>query len=509
MMMSKSLPYWPINPSLSPSPWITFQVDLLRSLVAVFPAAFLWGASFPLAIAGVVGNGQDAGRVVGRVYAANTVGAILGAVMFSIVMIPQFGTQNAQRVLVLVALVSAAVVFGSLLFGGKGEQIEETPRRDPRERERMGTPGAIVVAVAMLVAIVAMIRVPRVPDGLIAYGRFLPTYTSEPQYLYVGEGMNSSIAVSQEESGARNFHVSGKVEASSLPQDMRLQRMLGHLSALLTNEPKTVLVVGFGAGVTAGSFVTYPGIKRIVICEIEPLIPKVVSTYFTAQNYGVAKDPRVEIVYDDARHFILTTKEKFDVITSDPIHPWVKGAATLYTKEYFELVKQHLNPGGVVTQWVPLYESFPDVVKSEVATFFNVFPDGTVWSNDINGKGYDVLLAGHATPQTINVDSIQNRLAQPENARAAASLQEVGFNSAMSLLTTYGGQARDLAPWLVDAEINRDSNLRLQYLAGMGLNTYQNAAIYDEMLRYRKFPENLIVGADSEKDFIRQSLGGR
>ena len=174
-------------------------------------------------------------------------------------------------------------------------------------------------------------------------------------------------------------------------------------------------------------------------------------------------------MYDDARHFILTTKEKFDVITSDPIHPWVKGAATLYTKEYFELVKQHLNPGGVVTQWVPLYESSPDVVKSEVATFFNVFPDGTVWSNDIQGKGYDVVLAGHATPQTINIDSMQARLARPGESRSACSRsRRSGSPSALSLLATYGGQARDLAPWLADAEINRDSNLRLQYLAGHG-----------------------------------------
>jgi spermidine synthase len=218
--------------------------------------------------------------------------------------------------------------------------------------------------------------------------------------------------------------------------------MLGHMSALLVKDPKSVLVVGFGAGVTAGAFVTHPGIKRIVICEIEPLIPEVVSTYFTRENHDVTHDPRVQIVYDDARHYILTTKEKFDVITSDPIHPWVKGAATLYTKEYFDLVKQHLNPGGVVTQWVPLYESLPDVVKSELATFFDVFPDGTVWSNDIQGKGYDVVLSGHASPQQIDLDSIQRELAQPEYAAAAQSLGEVGFGSAMALFATYGGQAR-------------------------------------------------------------------
>ena len=503
-MMARSLPYWPINPTLSPSPWITFQLDLVRALVAVFPAAFLWGASFPLAIAAVVVPGQDSGRIVGRVYAANTVGAIVGSIVFSVIVVPYLGTREAERMLIGVAIVSAVVVFASL-FGVPTEASQATPVPSRISFFEIGRLGAVGGALALAVVLAA--AVPSVPDGLIAYGRFLATYTTEPKYLYVGEGISSSIAVSEEPTGARNFHVAGKVEASSLPQDMRLQRMLGHLSALLVKDPASVLVVGFGAGVTAGAFTTYPGIRRIVICEIEPLIPRVVSTYFTRENYDVAHDPRVEIVYDDARHYILTTKERFDVVTSDPINPWVKGAATLYTREYFELVKAHLKPGGVVTQWVPLYESYPDVVKSEVATFFGVFPDGTVWSNDLQGRGYDVVLAGHASAETIDVDSLQARLLRPENARVAASLGEVGFTSAFSLLATYGGQARDLAPWLADAQINRDGNLRLQYLAGLGLNTYENASISDAMLRYRQFPENLFTGSDGSKGYLREAIG--
>jgi len=318
--------------------------------------------------------------------------------------------------------------------------------------------------------------------------------------------MNSSIVVSELANGVRNFHVAGKIEASSEPQDMRLQRMLGHISALLHPNPKSVLVVGFGAGVTAGSFVLHPEVKRIVICEIEPLIPEVVSQYFRNENYNVVNDPRVEIVYDDARHFILTTKEKFDVITSDPIHPWVKGAATLYTKEYFDLVKKHLNPGGIVTQWVPLYESHLDVVKSEFATFFNVFPTGTVWSNDINGKGYDVVLAGRADPMRIDVDAMQTRLDKSDHGRIAQSLGEVGFSSAVALMSTFAGQAPDLTSWLKGAEINTDRNLRLQYLAGFGLNTYENASIYDNMLAFRRYPEQLFVASPPSELLLREAL---
>jgi len=185
---------------------------------------------------------------------------------------------------------------------------------------------------------------------------------------------------------------------------------------------------------------------------------------------------------------VLTTRETFDIITSDPIHPWVKGAATLYTKEYFEMVKRHLKPGGVATQWVPLYESNLDVVKSEMATFFEVFPNGAIWGNPSNGLGYDVVLSGQVDPLRVDVAALQDRLNQPAYAAVAVSLREVGLRSAEDLLATYAGSGADLQPWLKGAEINRDRNLRLQYLAGLGLNTYEGAAIYNEILAHRRDP---------------------
>ncbi len=118
-------------------------------------------------------------------------------------------------------------------------------------------------------------------------------------------------------------------------------------------------------------------------------------------------DPRTQIVYDDARHFVLTTPEKFDIITSDPIHPWVKGSATLYSKEYFELVKQHLNPGGIVTQWVPLYESDAETVKSEIATFFDVFPNGTIWANELTAAATTSSCWARRLLREMDVDAMQ------------------------------------------------------------------------------------------------------
>jgi spermidine synthase len=268
-----------------------------------------------------------------------------------------------------------------------------------------------------------------------------------------------------------------------------------------------VLVVGFGAGVTAGSFVPYPEVQRLTICEIEPLIPQVVSRWFVRENNDVLHDARTHVVYDDARSFILTTREKFDIITSDPIHPWVKGAASLYTREYFEAVRRHLEPGGVVTQWVPLYESTADAVKSEIATFLDVFPNGTIWANNVNGGGYDIVLLGQAEPTKIDIAALARRFGDTRYAAVGASLGEVGFDSPIALFSTYAGDGADLGPWLAGATINRDRSLRLQYLAAVGLNSYQSEAIYNGLAAYRRFPDSLFVADSAWIERLRAMIG--
>jgi spermidine synthase len=487
-MIAQSVPFWPINPLLSTDPLYTFQIDMVRVVWSILPAALLWGASFPLALAAAAGPGEESSSLVARVYAANTAGAILGALAFSLIVVPAIGTQGAEKALVYLAALGALAVLGPLVLRGKTIF------------------GMVGVLAAMGLSVFVAVRVPAVPPELIAYGRRIMINMGRSQILKTGEGINSSIAISRWDDGAIQFHVSGKVEASTETYDMRLQRLLGHMPALFHPNPKSVLIVGFGAGVTAGSFVPHPSIQRIAICEMEPLIPPTATEYFPRENYHVKDDPRTQIYYDDARHFVLATPEKFDIITSDPIHPWVKGSATLYSKEYFELVKSHLNPGGIVTQWVPLYESDEETVKSEVATFFDVFPGGSVWANELSGGGYDVFLLGQATPAPVDVDAMEAKLASPTYARVAQSLRDVGFTSAVGLLSVYAGQDSDLKPWLQNAEINRDWNLRLQYLAGLALNRSQEGSIYGNMLSYRRFPKNVFAASAATMEQLRQAI---
>ena len=542
-MIARSLPYWPIVPEMSTSPWYTFQLDLVRCLWAVLPPACLWGASFPFALAAVASRGEDPGRLVGGVYAANTIGAIAGALAFSLLLVPAIGTDGCERALIGLAAAAALAALIPLL-------------RPTRGAARLG--GAAALVVAMAAAGGFAWSVTRVPWAVVAFGRQaanmiagvapgivkdVPEGPGEPDVFctYVGEGTNVSVAVTMTREGVRSFHGAGKIQASNLPTDMRLQRMLGHLPALLHKKPESVLVVACGAGVTAGSFVVHPDVKRIVICDIEPLVPTVVTPMFGAENYhvvnGIAREnphmvdgKQVEVVYDDGRHFLRTTREKFDIITSDPIDPWVKGCAALNTVEYYQMCRDHLNPGGVVALWFPLQESNLEATKSVIATFFRVFPNGILWSNEHAGLGsdalwgdqryaYDAVLFGQVEPTVIDVDELRRRLDRPDHRLVKQSLREVGFGESeamdegmamrdevIDLLATYAGQASSLEGWSRDAQINTDRNLRLQYLAGMWLNTHMGQQILAGILAYYRFPERTFVGSPERIRALKQAL---
>ena len=170
----------------------------------------------------------------------------------------------------------------------------------------------------------------------------------------------------------------------------------------------------------------------------------------------------------------------------------------MYSVEYFNLCKEHLNPGGIVTQWVPLYETSEAAVKSEFATFFQIFPHSTVWDSDIFREGYDVVMLGQAEPMLIDVDALQIRL--ENDPTLLSSLEDVELGSAIYLLGTYAGQAGDLTDWLHDATINYDRSLRLQYLAGLSLDLYLSGDIFASMSEYRRYPEDLFI-ATAETEF--------
>jgi spermidine synthase len=526
-IITNKIPYRALDLTRIADAWHLFRNDLMWCILAVLPPALFWGASFPLALAAAAIRGEDPGRLVGRVYASNTIGAIAGSLGFSMIGIPFLGSGESQKILIILSGSAAIIMIAHYLF--TRISTEPLQKNKPKSFINIRTT-ALITAIIVVVALVIS-NITTIPWGAVAYGRYMSSYGNleginktlpEPpaetvKPLYVGEGLNGTVAVTLTSTGITQFHSVGKVQASTEPLDMRLQRMLGHITALLTEKPESVLVIGCGAGITAGTFVTYPEVKKIVVCDIESLIPRLVAPMFSKVNYGIAdgiskqnphlvKGKEVRFEYDDGRHYIRTSDEKFDIISSDPIDPWGKGAGALYTLEYFESCKSHLKPGGSMSLWVPLYQGSPESVKSMISTFFRVFPEGIIWSNDNQGTGYDIVLFGQKEHTVIDIEKLNTRFSSEEYAQVRQSLADIEFYSLQDLLITYAGRASDMKEWMSGSQTNTDKNMRLSYLSGLAANTYAQGDIFFEICKYYKFPLDLFSVSREKQDALDQRI---
>ena len=223
------------------------------------------------------------------------------------------------------------------------------------------------------------------------------------------------------------------------------------------------------------------------------------------------------MVYDDGRHFLRTSHEKFDIITSDLVDPWIKGCAALNTVEYYRMCRDHLKPGGITCIWVPINEGSLDTAKSVIATFFQVFPNGILWTNEQDGQGYDAVLFGQVEPTVIDVGELQRRLDRPDHQLVKQSLREVGFGRSRRASTGWTGSGRGDRPaghilragarlkeWSRGAQINTDRNLRLQYLAGLSLNSDMGRQILSGILAYYRFPDRTFVGSPAAIEALKE-----
>jgi spermidine synthase len=470
-------------------------LHVLRAIDVILPSAVLWGMSFPFALAAAGGGHGDTAQSSGNVYAANTIGAIAGSLGISFWAIPQQGTRWAAQVLAVGAGLSAA-----LLFWAASRRVRAQATQGRRSL-RLLSP-ALVLAVSFTAAAF----LPGLSRVFLAHGRYVWWVDPRDEYPYVSEGAASTVAVHIAPDGYRNFHVSGRVEATNNPNDLRTERLIGHLSAIPHPRPESVLVVGLGGGITAGTLALYPEVKRMVICEIEPRVVGA-AQLFSAENYAVLSDPRVQVVFDDARHFLATTREKFDIITSDPIHPWVRGNSLLFSREYYAIVKAHLKPGGIATQWVPLYETSELAIKVQLRTFMDAFPNGTMWNTVTGGKGFDVVLVGGLEPLRIDIPATERRMfADP---RMSDSFKQVRITSVIDLLSCYGASGKDMQRWLEGAPINRDFSLKLEYISGLALDQKEADAIYSHMAADRTFPAETFTGPPEQVDELRRRILGR
>jgi spermidine synthase len=443
----------------------------------MFVPAFFMGVAFPLAGTIHAGWRERVGGAVGEVFTYNTIGAILGSAASGFVLIYAFGAERSLQMLSVVNVGIGLAVGASLL------------------RWRAAPWVIAAGAAALLVALGADRSWGRYWDvdyfaifrnnqrGAFDTPERIREALEHTHVLYYFEGANETISVIQPKGSQQAFIVNGRPEATTSPGDVQCQRTLGHLPMLLHPNPRKVFVLGTGTGMTLGATSIHPEVERIVLAEIEPGVIGATRT-FADWNHRVLDDPRLKIVFNDGRNFLATTREKFDVITADPIHPWSGGAAYLYTKEYFDSVAAHLTPGGIATQWLPIYELTVRDVKTVLRTFSESFRYVLVWLTYV-----DAEIVGSNAPLAVDEAALARRMARPEIARDLAS---VLMGTPEQFLSYFVMGTEGVQSYRADGVVNTDDNLFLEFSAPesiglghlMGENVTALAAAREGLLPY-------------------------
>ena len=372
--------------------WVAL-LQLLLSVGALLLVTVCIGATFPCALAATATAAAAIGRQLGRLYAANTVGAVAGVVLGGLVLVPAWGLHGSIKAAIIASLLMATALWIAARGG-----------------HRSWLPAGAALVVAGMVALLPpwdariMSAGPAVYAKSIlgdAQGRSFRNQLAGEGVLFYRDGKSGSVAVTQ--FGRHTLlRINGKIDAST-GSDMPTQLMLAHLPLLAHPAPREVFVLGLGSGVTAAAVLAYP-VERVDVLEIEPAVIEA-SRFFAAVQGRTLADPRLRLVVGDGRSFLRATPSRYDVIISEPSNPWIRGMAGLFSVEFFALARERLRPGGIMLQWLQTYNLAPEDLRMVVATFRSVFPAASVWQPSIG----DLLLLGRVEASPLNLTTIRAR----------------------------------------------------------------------------------------------------
>ena len=424
----------------------------------MFVPAFFMGLAFPMAGRIHAEYKRHVGRAVGEVLAYNTVGAILGAAVAGMALIYVFGVERSLQMLIVVNIGFGLFV----LFSGKGTRLVSW--------------GVSALALGLLLFLAADRTSLRIWDPkyfAVFRSNQLEAFNTpdkirdaiaNTEVLYYAEGTESIVSSIKVKGGEQSFITNGRIEASSHVQGQQNMFALSHLPMLLHKNPKRALVVGLGSGMSLGAISVHPGVEELLLVELEPRVLGVARTFET-YNHKVLDNPKLKIVFNDGRNFLLTTPKKFDVITADPIHPWFRGAGYLYTSEYFKLASERLLPGGILCQWLPIYELSTEDVKSIIKTFNQHFKHTMLFLTH-----YDAELIGSNAPIVIDEASLARRIAEPA---ISDDLKRVTMGSADDMLSYFLMGTNGMKEFSKDGVVNTDENLFLEFSAPFSIGKTQ------------------------------------
>lgn len=444
--------------------------NLTLAFTYMLGPAFLMGLAFPVAGKINAEGTRRIGHAVGSVMASNTVGAILGSAVSGYVMIYVFGIERSLQLLVVVNIGLGALLLLSI------------------RHNKMADWSVVVLTLAALAVLITQPHRFTIWDAkyFAIFQNNQPSAYDTPerkkdaidntQVLFYHEGVDSTISSIKIKGADQAVLVNGKVVASSALKDRQCQLTLGHLPMLMHSNPRKVLVVGLGTGMTLGAVSVHPGIEDLTLVEIEPNVLGAART-FGAYNNHVLDNPSLKIVYNDGRNFLMTTQSAYDVITADPIHPWTQGSGYLYTAEYFKIASEHLLPGGIMCQWLPIYELSVADLKSVVKTFAQNFKYTMAWLTQ-----YDAELIGSNAPLLIDEGRLHQRLSDPAVHR---DLQAVMMGTVEDFLSYFIMGTDAMTAFSRDGIVNTDDNLYLEFSTPASLERNVMQANIEALSHYR------------------------
>ncbi len=478
------LPYWFGRASafLKPDP-TSYPVHLLLQatvcLIVMFPAAFLMGAVLPVATRLATPRLSSSGTHLGRVFAWNTIGAVVGAGVTGLILLPRLGLAGVFGVGIGINLAAAI-----LSWHPAPSQVRSSWRFGLRSPAGRMASVVFVLVVGPLLSqrmfseswnrslTLGLWRNPGSVSSLQEFGKVMDQY----HLLFHRDGSGSTVSINGWNDGSReqlNLRVNGKPDAST-SGDMATQLLLGHLPMILHEGASRALVVGLGSGITSGAMLLHPSLKKLETVEISPEVADA-ARLFSSWNHQVLSDSRMRLAIEDARSYLERGRARYDVIVSEPSNPWMSGVAGLFTQEFYQDCRSHLAPGGLMVQWVHLYDNRQEALDMVVGTLATVFPRISVWQS----QPRDLILIASIEPQGTNLQAVLARAALPE---VQSSLDSIGLGRPVTLL------ARELIDdsngrWIADSkgEVQTDDRPQLEYLAQAGFFAHQEAVQWLEL----------------------------
>lgn len=429
--------------------------QFVTSALAMLPTAVVFGFNFPAVVVLIAGSRHEAqtgtSAAVGRAYAWNTLGAIVGALAGGFWLLPRLGSFHLL-----------AATAGANLFLAAAISFFSVQRRS--WKILAATVNIVLLGAAAFVGFSNYFYDPAVASfNTLMYWNLYdrPLTLRENAHaldiVYFRDGLNANISVARSDDYMA-LRTNGKVDASN--HDATTQLLLGHLGAL-AHAPRRVLLVGFGSGMTASALAAYPELERLDVVEIEPAVVGA-APYLAPLNRGVLRDPRVHVTFDDARNFLFTTREKYDLIISEPSNPWIAGVATLFTQEFYAAVRDRLAPDGVFVQWMQAYSLFPDDLRMLFATFLSEFQGATLW----HGDAPDLILMAPSPP---SVEILRRAQALYLAPRLHDDFVRLGMEEPPGLFGFYLLDDAGLRNFSAGAQINTDDRTLLEYHAPRSL----------------------------------------